>query len=540
MTSITPTPPRHPSPLAVPTPNRYFRHGQKDRGGGERSLHLNNHGKAAGPVIDRRNSRKPRVVGHYAYQTDDLDGWKGGQSNNNDLPPYVFLTERIDPYLLSHTSQTLRRMRLHNYYRPRDTSLSDAVHNYNLAIADSNAEVKAEDPLRNLMLSSKSRDTFRSIRDDSEDYEYGISEPLEDDKCEATPENAKWMLHSFPTCNFVHEFDFANALGRGKTKLLGHGYWRDVWPVLDMEPSTLLQEKKVVLKTIRYEHDYTPRNFDRHIRDAIVTERLTASPRVTDINAFCGNSGLFEFAAGGSLVDRLERHYLAKMEKEEDDEGGQRRHNASKKDDDDILDQRAKLNIAHQVAAGLADFHEADAMRDENGEIISAAIAHADITTDQFVSVGGDNYKLNDFNRCRFMRRYRNSNSSGGDGKPCGFYIGNNPAKNRSPEEYAYTVETDKIDIYSMGNIFYSILTDLDPWEDWEDEEAQKAVMKGQRPEVPESIKSSVDLVDVALRKMMYKCWAHKPEDRPRARTVADYFSQKLSELDQRDGKKKD
>ncbi|KAL7534982.1 hypothetical protein ACHAXR_006189 [Thalassiosira sp. AJA248-18] len=324
----------------------------------------------------------------------------------------------------------------------------------------------------------------------------------------------------------MHEFDWTNSLRRDKTKILGHGYWRDVWPVLDTEPASRSRLKKVALKTIRYEHDYNERNFHRHIRDAIVSERLTPSPLVTSIYSFCGNSGYFEFASEGSLADRLEEHYYAKM----DDKSEENRNNPDE-DEEKILDQYSKLSIAHQVAAGLADFHDAYAMRDKHGEITSAAMVHADITTDQFILVDGV-YKLNDFNRCRFMRRYRNSADLGGDGKPCGFSVQNNPAKNRSPEEYAYTVETEKIDIYSMGNIFYTMLTDLDPWEETNEKKAQDAVKKGIRPEVPPSIKSSTDVVDMALRKMMYKCWQHKPGDRPRARIVADYFSKKLSELD--------
>ena len=99
-------------------------------------------------------------------------------------------------------------------------------------------------------------------------------------------------------------------------------------------------------------------------------------------------------------------------------------------------------------------------------------------------------------------------------------------------------METEKVDIYSMGNIFYTMLTDLDPWEDTRTEKAQKAVMNGERPEVPDEVKSSTDPADVAIKKMMYKCWAHKPEDRPRARTVADFLAKKLKELDLSDVKK--
>jgi len=64
--------------------------------------------------------------------------------------------------------------------------------------------------------------------------------------------------------------------------------------------------------------------------------------------------------------------------------------------------------------------------------------------------------------------------------------------------------------------------------------------MEGKRPKVPSSIKSSEDPADLAIRKMMYKCWEQKPDDRPRARYMADYFLKKLNEWDDVERKKND
>lgn len=95
------------------------------------------------------------------------------QKHSHCLPRYMYLTERIDQYLLSHSGQTLRRIRRHDQYPP-NTSLSNLVHNYKLAIAGSTSYIKTEDPLKNLMLSSKSRDSLREIADESEDYQEGL------------------------------------------------------------------------------------------------------------------------------------------------------------------------------------------------------------------------------------------------------------------------------------------------------------------------------------------------------------------------------
>ena len=514
-------------------------------------------------------SWRPRVVGVYAFeigirQSKDLHDREETEDEERDmdnskrievltsthqLPQYVYLTERIDPYLLSYTSQTLRRIRVHD----RQPNLSYSNNNmapYVLAIANSNADVKAVDPLTQLMLSADSRQKLSDIRDNSEEYANELPMPLQDGKCVVSPKNSKWMLASFPTCNLLHEFDTTQSLRNEKTKIVGSGYWRDVWRVMDSAPSVRTQRpfsrkkrrsewKKIALKTLCYGHEFTEYNYDRHRRDALVSERLTHSPHVVSMFGFCGNSGFFEYASGGSLGDRLYEHYMAMMDAESRENLGRGSGNS---DYSKPLDSYAKLDLAHQVAVALADTHDADALRDRHGKITSAAIVHADITPDQFINVGGV-YKLNDFNRCRFMRQYFNSTgafstvdfhsdinrTSEGDGKPCGFFVENNPSTYRSPEEYAYAEETEKIDVYSMGNIFYSLLTDLDPWEETTESNAQQLVLKGKRPEVPQVKAQSVDFVDMALREVMYLCWEHDPAKRPRARNVANFLSKKLT-----------
>lgn len=79
----------------------------------------------------------------------------------------------------------------------------------------------------------------------------------------------------------------------------------------------------------------------------------------------------------------------------------------------------------------LASVHNCD----KEGQ---ASIAHTDISPGQFIKVNG-RYKLNDFNRARFIR-YRRSN-----GTQCTFQVGSNAGKNRSPEEYKYAGETEMV-----------------------------------------------------------------------------------------------
>ena len=276
-------------------------------------------------------------------------------------------------------------------------------------------------------------------------------------------------------------------------------------------------------------HDYDDWTFHRHGRDAIVSERLTSSPRVTSIFAFCGNSGYFDFADGGSLADRLEEHWEAL-----DDANNEEEERGKQKSDDNkdarILDQRTKLSLAHDIAAALADLHDADGMRNASGDIISASMVHADITTDQFIIIDG-HWKLNDFNRCQFMTRFRITGGDGGDGLPCGFHFGINPGKSRSPEEYNYQEETEKVDVYSLGNVFYTILTDEIPFDDVSDMQAVKDIKNGIRAKIPPRLLTSEDPVDIALRTVVEQTWRQEPQDRPRARTLADYLAKELEKI---------
>merc|ERR1712129_94215 len=127
-----------------------------------------------------------------------------------------------------------------------------------------------------------------------------------------------------------------------------------------------------------------------------------------------------------------------------------------------------KLDIAYQVAVGISDMHDVE----DDG---FASIAHTDITPSQFIFING-RWKLNDFNRCRFMRVNKKDNS------PCGFYVGANPGKFRAPEEYEFEEENEMIDVYSMGNIFYAILSGEMPFDNEKDSKAQKRVMNKDRP----------------------------------------------------------
>lgn len=349
---------------------------------------------------------------------------------------------------------------------------------------------------------------IEKIRKQSKKYNHAMRDSA-DEECRFKYD---WQEGAFPNCNVIHEFELGQTsrmLGRmarkrlrlregdgnDLVKYLSHGYWRDVWVLSHRNAPDETHEKEreelTVLKTLRYEHDFTDRNYDRHRKDALASERLSGSPYVVDIFAFCQNTAVFEYGKGGDIDGKLwpydeeeEEHYIAELSSWE------------------------KLDMSYQVACGIADMHGVE----EDG---IASIAHTDITPSQFIYINGK-WKLNDFNRCRFMREHTKDKSV------CGFEVGSNPGKFRAPEEYAYEIETEKIDVYSMGNVFYAILSGLMPFEGMKTEKANKQVMEGKRPKIPSEVKESEDIAIQAILAATKKCWEQDPMERPPASEIRD------------------
>ena len=263
----------------------------------------------------------------------------------------------------------------------------------------------------------------------SESYDGSKPDIFEKDDCERLYE---WQLTSYPSCNIILEQDMTdlgwslppslssssnnndNVEEIVKVKILGNGYFRDVWKLTHVDDTTQQQQRQqrhgpsYVLKTMRYFHSFSERNYDRHRRDAVATERLTASEHVVDIYAFCGNSGVFQYADGGDLEENVWNN------DDEDEKSGSDDGDVAVDDGHNLIkvwNSTEKLLVAYQLAAGVADVHRLN-------------IAHADISHGQFVYVSEEGrFRLNDFNRCRFIRWNKKLQDF------CPFKVGSNPGE---------------------------------------------------------------------------------------------------------------
>lgn len=87
------------------------------------------------------------------------------------------------------------------------------------------------------------------------------------------------------------------------------------------------------------------------------------------------------------------------------------------------------------------------------------------------------------------------------------------------------------VDVYSLGNVFYSILSQHRPFEGVKTKQAQQIVMSGGRPPIQESILDSTDPFDKAMLNAIEMCWPQEPAERAKAREVQSYIFNELKRL---------
>jgi serine/threonine protein kinase len=237
----------------------------------------------------------------------------------------------------------------------------------------------------------------------------------------------------------------------------------------------------------RFEHNFEDAHFEHDRIDAVAMERLTSSPHVINVFGFCGHSVMTEYADGsrvGELADKAKKKPLA------------------------------RLKIARDIANGLADVHGIDG--DGN-----ATFVHLDVNPANVVSVGGT-LKLNDFN-IGIIRRWNTTSN-----EPCGFPAQYPNPQWRSPEEARNEQNlTEKVDVFSMGHIFFRLICGHEPWNKLErggrpsKKEVDEKVQKGVLPFIPDHVRNSENPEVIAIRDAMLACYNFDPLKRPSAREIA-------------------
>jgi serine/threonine protein kinase len=253
--------------------------------------------------------------------------------------------------------------------------------------------------------------------------------------------------------------------------------------------------------------------FENNRVDAVAMERLTASPGVVDIYALCGMSVVTEYA-GKELAD-VARH----------------------------LNASQRLDLAVQVAQGLADVHSIGGNNDDGGRGVRPSLVHNDLNLANLVLTPDNRPVLNDFNIAILLMKHNET------GETCPFASHFPNPQWRGPEEQVNSeyesdtrppIVTEKIDIYALGNVFYRLAVGASPWKRpgakklSREEKIEVARLKrtnGTLPAIPNDIINSPDPAIQALLKAMYSCYQFDPLRRPTAAQVVTMLSRSSASI---------
>jgi hypothetical protein len=173
----------------------------------------------------------------------------------------------------------------------------------------------------------------------------------------------EWADSMHPTCNHFHEFvvldrdparDLLQPLQR---RYLAHGFFRDAWllePAANASRYEPSASRSVVLKSLRIERDFSIDTAVSINKEALIMERMSASPRIMNLYGHCYTSMLVEhgYEISQRMVQGVEyngRGRISQQELDEEEKDGVKPKNN--------FTVEEKLEIALAMAEGIAELH---------------------------------------------------------------------------------------------------------------------------------------------------------------------------------------
>ncbi len=248
---------------------------------------------------------------------------------------------------------------------------------------------------------------------------------------------------------------------------------------------------------IRLDHRFEQAYYEHDRVDAQAMEWLTFSPFTIDIYGFCGRSVMTEYADGphlGTLVDKAKKTPLK------------------------------RLKIARDISIGLSHVHYGKTGRTAN-------FVHLDINPANIV-VANNSLKLNDFNIGVMLKRNVTS------GLQCSFPAQFPNPQWRSPEEVGESQNlTEKVDVFSLGHIFFRMICGHEPWNKLElggkpsSNGLRERVKAGILPRIPDYIMNTTVTEEKIILDAMLASYTVDPEERPSSRDIAGFLDNELRRL---------
>jgi len=208
--------------------------------------------------------------------------------------------------------------------------------------------------------------------------------------------------------------------------------------------------------------------------DALVMERLTASPLIPNVFSHCGTSVRTEY-----LPEEISPYM----------DGAQAPEHFT---------PVQKLQHALTMAEALATLH---GFRD-------GVIVHNDLSPYQFISSltrtdGTTDLKLNDFNMARPLS-FDDEN---------GVYCRHRDGHGRSPEEANRQPIDEKAEIWELGNLVYGLLTGKPPFYHVKSWTIVARVAKGEQAKVDERYRTG-SVAEGRMVEVLERCWVYELKER--------------------------
>jgi serine/threonine protein kinase len=332
------------------------------------------------------------------------------------------------------------------------------------------------------------RDAFLSQIDKNVSPYYDPYEDRDFDRDECRP--PKWKYDIYPVCNLLHELSLDRLPNQQEYSVdyVGYGLYREVFRFQRYD-----QQTQFVLKTLRNTENF---RFDIvstwYIRgEAMLLEKLSSSPRLADIYGFCSFTTLTQVGVGFGDVVVPRPNWKLRLQDE--------RPPLPQTPDNQLLPHE-KLKLALEMAEGLAELHGYH----------QGVICHDDVSMSQWLWNDKGEAFLNDVNTIRVLEWNDDQNDY------CPYFtyvkVGEyRPIESFSPDRTS--MESD--DVWSFGNILFSIVTGVEPWiEKANTEESQKAVLRGEVPAIPPLMDRNFTPIEHRLMEIVALCHRPVPEDR--------------------------
>jgi serine/threonine protein kinase len=206
-------------------------------------------------------------------------------------------------------------------------------------------------------------------------------------------------------------------------------------------------------------------------------DQTTSARSIVDIFGFCGISVLVDYIGGPSANDFVITEDSSNLD----------------------LNPTEKLNIALDMAEGIAELHGFE----------WGVTVNNDIQYVQFLLDENKRAYLSDFNRAAPMSWDEENEEY------CGYYEGRANGELRAPEEYMEELLDEKIDVFSFGNVLYTLLTRRESYDMMDDyyEEWRPLVVQGIVQTINSEIKGN-SFAESALSSVMEKCFEYYPAQR--------------------------